>query len=85
MFTVIPSLEGWPTKAEEAPVSHEVRMSRWTPTLQNWLILHKIVQFCYLLLKYRLADLHIVAKSGILFLKLQRTKIVFFDYYYSKC
>ena len=42
---------------------------------QNWLILHKIVQFRYLLLKYRLTDLHIVVKSGIFFLKLQETKI----------
>ena len=25
------SLEGWPTKAKEAPSPHEVR-SRWTPT-----------------------------------------------------
>ena len=27
-----PSLKGWPTKAEEAPSPHEVRLSHWTPT-----------------------------------------------------
>ena len=27
-----PSLEGWPTKAKEAPSPHEVRLTRWTPT-----------------------------------------------------
>ena len=30
MFIVMPSLEGWPTKAKEAPSPHEV--SFWTPT-----------------------------------------------------
>ena len=27
MFIVIPSLEGWPTKAKEAPSPHEVRLA----------------------------------------------------------
>ena len=47
---------------------------------QNWLILHKIVQFRYLLSKYRLPDLHIVLKSVIFFSKPQKTKIVPFNY-----
>ena len=32
ILIVIPSLEGWSTKAKEAPSHHEVRMSHWTPT-----------------------------------------------------
>ena len=28
IFNVIPSLEGWPTKAKEAPSPHEVRLAR---------------------------------------------------------
>ena len=33
IFTVMPSLEGWPTKAKEAPSSHEVRLNLLdTPT-----------------------------------------------------
>ena len=47
---------------------------------QSWLILHKIVQFHYLLSKYRLPDLHIVLKSVIFFSKLLKTKIVPFNY-----
>ena len=27
IFIVIPSLEGWPTKAKEAPSSHKVRLA----------------------------------------------------------
>ena len=27
IFKVIPSLEGWPTKAKEAPSPHEVRLT----------------------------------------------------------
>ena len=27
MFIVMPSLEGWPTKAKEAPSPHDVRMA----------------------------------------------------------
>ena len=27
IFIVTPSLEGWPTKAKEAPSSHEVRLT----------------------------------------------------------
>ena len=29
---MIPSLEGLPTKAKEAPSPHEVRLPHWTPT-----------------------------------------------------
>ena len=36
---------------------------------QNWLVLHKIVQFRYLLLKYRLTDLDIAVKLGIFYFK----------------
>ena len=36
---------------------------------QNWLILHKIIQFRNLLLKYRLTDLHIVVKLDIFYFK----------------
>ena len=33
IFTVMPSLEGWPTKAKEAPSPHEVRLNLLdTPT-----------------------------------------------------
>ena len=36
---------------------------------QNWLILHKIIQFRNLLLKYRLTDLHIAVKLDIFYFK----------------
>ena len=32
IFIMIPSLEGWPTKAKEAPSPHEVRPTLLTPT-----------------------------------------------------
>ena len=40
-----PSLEGWPTKAKEAPSPHEVRLTRWTPTqyLLHSLMYHRTI------------------------------------------
>ena len=37
IFIVTPSLEGWPTKAKEAPSSHEVRLAPLdtNPVFQN--------------------------------------------------
>ena len=32
IFIVMPSLEGWPTKAKEARSPHEVRLACWTST-----------------------------------------------------
>ena len=57
---MIPSLEGWPTKAEETPSPHEVRLAPLdtNPVFQNlaeilmdldnsfWM--QKILKFCYL-------------------------------------
>lgn len=43
---------------------------------QNLLILHKISQFRYSMLKYELTDLHIFVKLGIFLLKLQKTIII---------
>ena len=40
-----PSLEGWPTKAKEAPSPHEVNWPRWTPS-QYFNVSGKLVFQC---------------------------------------
>ena len=47
IFIVTPSLEGWPTKAKEAPSPHEVRLASLdtNPVFQNLGELMELVNF----------------------------------------